>query len=90
MIDPYEAQVIPERDLYADSPLYGRYRATPADFDPADKTPQEILDMCRPDNEMMPTFTEGRTIYAVGRVMSRQPIKRANRMNSGTPMMRQP
>ena len=69
MIDPYNAQVIPERDLYTDSCLYGRYKAAPGDFDPADKTPQEILNMCHPDNEMMSTFTEGRTIYAIGRVI---------------------
>lgn len=69
MIDPYDARVIPEGDLYGDVPLFGRYRAEPADFDPAEKNPQEILNMCRPGNEMIPDFPEGRTIYAIGRVI---------------------
>ena len=69
MIDSYDTRVIPEGDLYGDLPLFGRYGAAPTDFDPAGKSPQEIFNMCRSDDEMTPDFPEGRTIYVIGHVI---------------------
>jgi hypothetical protein len=68
MSNPYNAKIIPKNDVYGDVPLYGRFESRVDDFDPTDKTPQEILQLCGPANEMLPEVPV-RRIYALGKVI---------------------
>jgi hypothetical protein len=68
MSNPYNAKIIPKNDVYGDVPLYGRFESTVDDFDPTNKTPQEILKLCGPANEMLPEVPV-RRIYALGKVI---------------------
>ena len=68
MSNPYNAKIIPKNDVYSDVPLYGRFESTVDDFDPTNKTPQEILQLCGPANEMLPEVPV-RRIYALGKVI---------------------
>jgi hypothetical protein len=68
MSNPYNAKIIPKNDVYGDVPLYGRFESTVDDFDPTNKTPQEILQLCGPANEMLPEVPV-RRMYALGKVI---------------------
>ena len=80
MTHPYEVHNIPAGDMYADTPLYGRYKATEGDVATAGLAPAEILALCGPDTDMIPDFPDGRHIYAIGDVI----VKGRHDMNSIT------
>jgi hypothetical protein len=66
MSDPYATENIPPGDLYADVPLYGRYKAKDGDTSFKDSNPEELYKLCNCNSEMIPEFSEGRRVYAIG------------------------
>ena len=71
MVNPYDATTIPEGDIYADIPLYGRFQVDEHTFkfNSMEQSPGDILAMCNPQTMLMPDRPDGRIIYAVGDVI---------------------
>jgi len=67
--DPYATEDILVNDLYADVPLYGQYKAKDGDSLFGNLRPEELYRLCTPANELIPGFSEGRRIYAIGGVI---------------------
>jgi hypothetical protein len=78
MINAYDVENIPIDDLYASTPLYGRYKAKEGDWSIGNLSPAEIYSLCSSDNEMIPDFN-GRRIYAIGGVI----VKGRHQLDSG-------
>jgi len=74
----YDPESVPSDDLYASTPLYGRYKAKDGDSLIQHLTPLEIYTKCTLENEMVPEFIEGRHIYAIGGVI----VKGRHELNS--------
>lgn len=81
-MNPYESDPdkIPEDDLYADVPLYGRYFPRPNDFKPDakhinSKTPESlnywstVLEQCTELNRIYENNEGGRDVFALGSVI---------------------
>ena len=69
MANPYATENIPVSDLFADVPLYGRYKAKEGDSLFKELSPPELYELCTPNNEMILDFQDGRHIYAIGGVI---------------------